>query len=90
MPLTLQCGHGVCYQCVVSQRPNKKNVKKGSDLAIVCCQLCLDTTCIPLDCLRNITSTLDCYQLGLIQLEELSVSIAAENVSFKGIERVLD
>jgi hypothetical protein len=34
---------------------------------------------------QNVLAVINCYQLGLIKLNELEVDLAGENIGFKGI-----
>lgn len=41
---------------------------------------------IPHEAVRNVLALVNCYQLGLVQLEELAVEVAGENIRFKGTQ----
>jgi hypothetical protein len=39
---------------------------------------------IPHEAVQNVLAVINCYQLGLIQLNELGIDMAAENIGFRG------
>jgi hypothetical protein len=39
---------------------------------------------IPHEAVQNVLTVVNCYQLGLIKLNELGIDMAAENIGFKG------
>jgi hypothetical protein len=39
---------------------------------------------IPHEAVQNVLGVINCYQLGLIQLDELVINMAVENIGFKG------
>ncbi len=88
LPLTLQCGHGVCYHCIVSRRPLNKfslNASSKTDLNTFACAVCSTISNVPYEALRsNVLAAINCYQLGLIQLDKLVVEVAGENIGFRG------
>ena len=88
LPLTLHCGHGVCYHCIVSKRCHSKHGNlsslKGPDSTTISCAVCKCVSTIPHEAVRNLLAVVNCYQLGLIQLNELRVDVAGENIGFKG------
>lgn len=89
LPLTLQCGHGVCYHCVVSRRPLNKfslNATTKTDLNTFVCAVCSSISNVPYETLRsNVLAAINCYQLGLIHLGKLGVEVAGENIGFRGM-----
>lgn len=87
LPLTLQCGHGVCYHCVVSKRSNQKHgtivTKNDPNATEISCSICHVVSTISHEAVRNVLALINCYQLGLLQLEELGLEVAGENICFK-------
>lgn len=87
LPLTLHCGHGVCYHCVVSKRSPSKHglTNKGPDSTTISCAVCKCVSVVSHESVHNVLAVINCYQLGLIKLNELGVDVAGENIGFKGI-----
>lgn len=94
LPLTLSCGHGVCYHCVVSKRHKNKNLnttshKTGPEYTSVCCKVCQHVSQIPHEAVKNVLAVVNCYQMGLTLMEDLEFEIAGENIGFQGYSHTL-
>ena len=83
LPLTLFCGHGVCYHCVISRRPIDRNGSKV-DLNKFICKVCSADNTIQLEGLhQDLLGSVNWCQIGLVRLEELKVDVAVDTLQWK-------
>ena len=83
LPLTLLCGHGVCYHCVMSRRSFERN-GSNVDLNKFVCKVCSAENTIQLEALhQDVLGAVNWCQLGLVRLEELKVEVAGDTVRWK-------
>ena len=80
LPLTLLCGHGVCYHCVVSRRSVDRNGSKV-DLNKFHCKVCDTNNPIQLEALhQDVLGAVNWCQLGLVCLEDLRLLNAGDSL----------
>ena len=83
LPLTLLCGHGVCYHCVVSRRSVDRNGSKV-DLNKFHCKVCDTNNPIQLEALhQDVLGAVNWCQLGLVRLKELGEEVAGDSLQWK-------
>ena len=92
LPITLVCGHCICYPCLLVHFPGikhsnratvgNKHSAKGSAVDLVGttripCSLCLHQTAFSKQDVSDVIPIVDVYQLGIIQLERLAANMGA-------------